>query len=216
MSEVKLILGDCLEVIPSLKNKIDAVITDPPYGMKWSGKITRGKNGTGKIGKTKNYGKNIINDDRPFDPIPFLNYKNVVIFGFHHFSDKLPIGSVLVWLKRYDTGFGSFLSDADLAWMKGGNGVYVFRDLSLQGESKNKLHPTQKPLPLMRWVLERASSPGDTILDPFMGSGTTGVACVQNGRNFIGIEISEQYFEIAKKRIHDAQQQIRIEFPNER
>ena len=208
---VELYLGDCLEVMKSIPDKsVDAVITDPPYGMNWNGKVTRGKNGTGKEGKTISYGKTIANDDKPFDPSPFLKFDKCVLWGFHHFSDRLPTGSVFIWLKRYDTGFGTFLSDADLAWAKGGNGVYCFRDLSLQGESKNKLHPTQKPLPLMRWIIERQTNEGDTILDPFMGSGTTGVACVQTGRNFIGIEIDEGYFKIAEKRIADAQQQMRL------
>jgi DNA modification methylase len=189
---------------------VDAVITDPPYGMKWNGKITRGINGTGKKGKTISYGKTIINDDMPFDPSPFLKYEKIIMWGFHHYSDKLPTGSVLIWLKRYDNGFGSFLSDADLAWMKGGCGVYAFRDVSLQGESDNKLHPTQKPLPLMKWCIEQLSSEGDTIFDPFMGSGTTGVACVQTGRNFIGVEIDPGYFAIAQKRIAEAQLQDRL------
>lgn len=73
-------------------------------------------------------------------------------------------------------------------------------------------HPCPKPDNVMRWIVDRTVFEGDTILDPFMGSGTTGVACVQTGRNFIGIEIDEGYFKIAEKRIHDAQQQMRLEF----
>jgi site-specific DNA-methyltransferase (adenine-specific) len=207
--DVKLYLGDCLEVMPHLE-RVDAVITDPPYGMGWNGKVTRGKNGTGKKGKTTSYGKTIANDDIPFDPSALLKYDKVVMFGYHHFSDRLPLGSVLIWLKRYDTGFNTFLSDADLAWSKGGEGVYCFRDLSLQGESKNKLHPTQKPIPLMQWVIRRTTSEGDVVYDPFMGSGTTGVAAVKEGRKFIGIEIDPEYFEIAKRRIMEAQMQPRL------
>ena len=211
MSEVKLYLGDCLEVMKSIPDKsVDAVITDPPYGMSWDGNVRRGKNGTGSRIPSKFHNVTICGDDKPFDPTPFLKFDKCVMWGFHHFSNKLPNGSVLIWLKRYDTGFNTFLSDADLAWSKGGEGVYCFRDLSLQGESKNKLHPTQKPLPLMRWVIERTTSEGDTILDPFMGSGTTGVACVQTGRNFIGVEIDPKYYAIAEKRIKDAQQQMRL------
>ena len=71
-------------------------------------------------------------------------------------------------------------------------------------------HSCQKPLGFMKWIVSKLSDEGDTILDPFMGSGTTGVACVQTGRNFIGMEISEKYFEIAQKRIKDAQQQMRL------
>ena len=70
------------------------------------------------------------------------------------------------------------------------------------------IHPTQKPVALMQWCLEQVTQPGATILDPFMGSGTTGVACVKTGRNFIGIEIDESYFNIAQQRIEDAQRQM--------
>ena len=121
------------------------------------------------------------------------------MWGFHHFSNRLPTGSVLVWLKRYDDGFGSFLSDADTAWMKGGCGVYCKRDVSLQGESSDRLHPTQKPLSLMEWCLSFTKA--ETILDPFLGSGTTAVAAKKLGRHFLGFEISEAYCEIARERI---------------
>jgi site-specific DNA-methyltransferase (adenine-specific) len=208
---VELYLGDCLEYMKSMPaGSVDAVITDPPYGMRWDGKISMGKNGTGGKAKSKFNGVTIVNDDRSFDPTPFLEFYKVILWGFHHYSNRLPIGSVLVWIKRYDSGYGSYLSDADLAWMKGGEGVYCFRDLSLQGESDNKLHPTQKPLPLMRWCIERISHPNDTIFDPFMGSGTTGVACMQLGRNFIGCEIDPKYFAIAEKRIHNASLQPQL------
>jgi len=106
----------------------------------------------------------------------------------------------LVWIKRYDEGYGSFLSDADLAWMSGGHGVYCRRDVSLQGESKNRLHPTQKPLSIMKWCIEKSKSEG-IILDPFMGSGTTLRAAKDLGRKAIGIEIEEKYCEIAAKRL---------------
>ena len=75
----------------------------------------------------------------------------------------------------------------------------------------NSQHPTEKPVELMKWLIETYTREGDTILDPFMGSGTTGVACVQTGRNFIGIEIDPTYFAIAEKRIKEAQQQPRLE-----
>ena len=191
--------GDCREILPMLP-KVDLVLTDPPYGMSWNGKVTRGKNGTGKSGPTRHYGIPIVGDDAPFDPEPFLEFGKVILFGSNHFGNRLPKGTTLVWLKRYDTGFGSFLSDAEIAWMKGGEGVYCFRDLSMQGESSERVHPTQKPLPLIRWCIGMA---GDcaTILDPFMGSGTTLRAAKDLGRKAIGIEIEERYCEIAVRRL---------------
>lgn len=198
-SAVTIYHGDCREILPSL-GPVDLVLADPPYGMKWDGKVTRGPNGTGKRGPTQSWGTKILDDDKPFDPAPWLGFDKVILWGFHHFSSRLPEGSVLVWIKRYDGGFGSFLSDADLAWMKGGCGVRCFRDLSLQGESAYKLHPTQKPLPLIKWSIEQAGD-ATTILDPFMGSGTTLRAAKDLGRTAIGIEIEERYCEIAARRM---------------
>jgi len=197
-----LYLGDCMDILPALQ-KVDAVITDLPYGMKWDGKVTRGKNGTGKAGKTRHYGETIINDDKPFDPSFLLNFPIAIIWGMNHFPQHLQKGTCLVWLKRYDSGFGSFLSDAEVAWFSQGHGVYCFRDLSNQADSANREHPTQKPIPLMKWCIEQAGNP-ETILDPFMGSGTTGVASIQLGRKFIGIEREPKYFDIACKRIEQA------------
>ena len=187
---------------------VDAVITDPPYGMSWNTNATRFSGGTAESKKKRGTGKDwkkiVENDDKPFDPSPFLKWDKVVMFGYQHFADKLPTGTVLVWIKRLDDAFGSFLSDADLAWSRGGNGVYCFRDQTLMGQTKNRLHPTQKPLSLMTWILVNHTDPHDTVFDPFMGSGTTGVAAVQLGRNFIGCEIDPGYFKIAEKRIHEA------------
>ena len=192
--------GDCLDLLPI---EADAVVTDPPYGMKWDTNCVRFTGGTepGRRGG-KDYGKGICGDDMPFDPSPWLQYERCVLFGMHHFAQRLPVGTVLVWLKRFDEAFGSFLSDAELAWMKGGHGVYAKRDLSLNGETATRSHPTQKPVPLMEWCIEKAKVPdGATVLDPYMGSGTTGIACIRRGLNFIGIEKDEKYFKIAVERI---------------
>ena len=206
IGNARLICADCRDVLPTL-GKVDAVISDPPYGMNWTGKVTTGKNGHGASGvKAKHYGVTILGDDQPFDPLPWLSFDKVVLFGSNHFGARLPVGTTLVWLKRKDGGFGSFLSDAEVAWMKGGHGVYCFRDTSLMAETLDRAHPTQKPVPLMRWCIEKSGA-GETILDPFMGSGTTGVAAVQMGRKFIGIEREPKYFDIACKRIEDAQRQ---------
>lgn len=199
---VTLYLGDCLEVLPTLDQSM-AVVSDPPYGMAWDGKVTRGKNGTGKAGATRHYGATIANDDKPFDPTPLLAFDEVLLWGFNHFPASLQKGTALVWIKRYDEGFGSFLSDAEVAWFSEGHGVYCRRDVSLQGESSRRVHPTQKPVPIMEWCISFVKS-NATILDPFMGSGTTGVAAVKLGRKFTGIEIDPDYFDIACRRIEAA------------
>ena len=215
MSQVTLYTGDCLDIMRTLEaGSVDAVITDPPYGMNNNynnARFVPGQNGQGGLIR-KNY-KPIHGDDTPFDPSPWLGYPRVVLFGSNHFGQRLPVGTTLVWIKRTDAAFGSFLSDAEVAWMKGGHGVYCFRDMSHYATSNgDRKHPNQKPVGLMKWVLDRAKVPiGATVLDPFMGSGTTGVACVQTGRNFIGIEIDPGYAEIARQRIEKAQEQARQE-----
>ncbi len=206
IGDCTLYLGDCLEIMPTL-DKVDAVVTDPPYGIGWNGKVSRGKNSNGtKGGRGKHYGVTIQGDDTPFNAAPFTAHKNCILWGFNHFPEQLSKGRALVWVKRSDDAFGSFLSDAEIAWCSRGHGVYCFRDHSLMAETKHRAHPTQKPVPLMRWCIEQFPD-AQTILDPFMGSGTTGVACVKLGRRFIGIEIDEGYFDIACKRIQEAYRQ---------
>ena len=202
IGDAVLYLGDCRKILPTL-GKVDAVISDPPYGMNWNADTKRLKTSSRTTNtRPKTKWENIEGDDEPFDPSLFTGFPEVILFGCNHYASRLPVGTTLVWLKRYDNAFGSFLSDAELAWQKGGHGVYCFRDVSLQGESNSKVHPTQKPVPLMQWCVQRTQ--GEVILDPFMGSGTTGVACAKLGRKFIGVEISEKYFDAAVERLNDA------------
>ncbi|MEE9366705.1 MAG: DNA methyltransferase [Dehalococcoidales bacterium] len=211
--DATLYLGDCLEIVAGMKaESVDAVVSDPPYGMAWRlkpGQFCGGsETSQAKRGPGRDWGE-IQNDDKPFNPIPWLGYKKVILWGCNHYAAHLPVGTTLVWIKQNDKAFGTFLSDAELAWMKGGYGVYCFRDFSMKGEAKSRVHPTQKPLPLMHWCVEKTTG---TILDPFMGSGTTGVACMNLGRKFIGIEIEEKYFDIACRRIDLAARQERMAF----
>ena len=196
---VTLIHGDCLECGPF---KADAVITDPPYGMDWSftgqGSGRNAQGGTASVTK----GQRIEGDAQDFNPAPWLEFERVVLWGFHHFPQHLKRGTVLVWVKKYPDAWGTFLSDADLAWMKGGCGVYLSETINPASFQAEKVHPTQKPVALMEWCMDRAKVPqGATVLDPYMGSGTTGIACIRTGRKFIGIEIDAGHFETARKRM---------------
>jgi site-specific DNA-methyltransferase (adenine-specific) len=207
IGDATLYLGDCREILPTL-GRVDAVVTDPPYGIalntdnsRFSGghtaSVKRRGNGVGTAG-----GAPIAGDAEPFDPSFLASVGNEqIIWGWNNYPDRLPRGACLIWIKRNDAAFGSFLSDAETAWHSRGHGVYCFRDLSNNGETHSRAHPTQKPLPLMEWCVSRTR--GETVIDPFMGSGTTGVACVRLGRPFIGIEIDERYFDIACRRIAD-------------
>jgi hypothetical protein len=198
---VTLILGDCLAHLPI---EADAVISDPPYGMDWNPTTTRfsGGNNPGQRSAGRNDHAKVLDDDKAFNPSPWLDYPAVVLFGSNHFGQRLPVGTTLVWLKRLDGGFGSFLSDAELAWMKGGHGVYVKRDLSMNGETATRCHPCQKPVTLMAWCMERAKVPqGATVLDPYAGSGSTVIACLRTGRNCIAIEKDPTYFAVMVERV---------------
>lgn len=205
---VTLYLGDCREVLATLP-KVDAVVTDPPYGMNWNTDSTRYSGGRLGHRARRMEGRSdwgdVRNDDEPFDPTLWLSFKEVILWGANHFSERLPVGTTLVWIKRLDPAFESFLSDAEIAWMKGGYGVYCRRDLSMNhATGVAREHPTQKPVGIMTWCLEKTDG---TVLDPFMGSGTTGVAAVKLDRKFIGIEIEPKYFDIACRRIDKALRQ---------
>ena len=123
-------------------------------------------------------------------------------YGSNHFGARLPVGAKLVWIKRLDDAFGSFLSDAEEAWMKGGHGIYCKRDLSMNGETLTRQHPCQKPVPLMAWCMDKAKVPeGATVVDPYMGSGSTIIAAIRTGRKAIGFEIDPEHFEATTARI---------------
>jgi site-specific DNA-methyltransferase (adenine-specific)/modification methylase len=190
-----LYLGDCMDILPTL-DKVDAVITDPPYGLE-----SKLKGGTwGRQFNCDSYSW----DSKPWEPTKeFLSVAKVyVIWGGNYFSSLPPSRC---WLIHDKTIRGMTFADAELAWTNLDKNTRVFSYLVPRGFlGEERLHPTQKPIALMKWCIEQVGSP-KTILDPFMGSGTTGVAAVQMGRKFIGIEREPNYFEIACKRIEDAQ-----------
>lgn len=200
-----LYLGDCMDILPTL-DKVDAVITDPPYGMNYRPEKWK------KYSGEKSGWMPIHGDNEKFNPSPFLGYDNVILWGFNYYSDLLPVGALLIWDKRCnESGDKMYGASIESAWMKNQSGTRIKRLLhggvvnadSAYGNNEKRIHPTQKPIALMAWCIELAGSP-ETILDPFMGSGTTGVASIQLGRKFIGIEREPKYFDIACQRIEQA------------
>ena len=209
IGDCTLILGRCEDVLPTLSG-VDAVLTDPPYGIAHDGDYKRFTGGASKVRSTFDA---IIGDDQPFDPSPWLKFGRCWLFGFNCFSDRLPLGSLLIWCKRGEAKLGKFMSDCEVAWMKGDHGVYFYSHIwdgfERESERRPSLHPTQKPVALMKWVMKKMRVPErDTVLDPYMGSGTTGVACVQTGRRFVGIECHRPYFDIAVQRIREAHHEV--------
>ena len=205
-SAVTIYHGDCREILPALKT-VDLVLTDPPYGINVNTDNFRFSGGTaGNMAKRSDgpgtgVGAKIANDEKEFDPSFLTQYgTHQIVWGWNNYPDKLPRGACLVWLKRNDEAFGSFLSDAETAWMSKGHGVYCRRDLSNNAIALQRVHPTQKPISLMCWCLNFFPN-AKTILDPFMGSGTTLRAAKDLNRQAIGIELEEKYCEIAASRM---------------
>ena len=209
-----LYLGDCRDILPTL-GKVDAVVTDPPYGI--------GEAGGNAVKRQRKIGGNskALADQRVYDaldwdnePISSALIEMVraagnwqIIFGGNYYNCP-PTSCWLVWDK--DNGANDF-ADCELAWTNLPKAVrrirYMWNGmLRANGEERGD-HPTQKPIGVMKWAIGHLPEPNHTILDPFMGSGTTGVAAVQMGRKFIGIEREPKYFDIAYKRIEDAQRQ---------
>lgn len=197
-----LYLGDCMDILPALP-KVDAVITDPPYGIGADAHAGPENKGWAQW-ETSGWDR-----EKPESSVISAVVsagRVVIVWGGNYFTDILP--PTMQWLV-WDKGQRGFsLADCEFAWTSQQNAARVFdypRALALQD---GKQHPTQKPLALMKWCVEQCKNKPKTILDPFMGSGTTGVAAVQMGRKFIGIEREPKYFDIACKRIEDAQRQV--------
>lgn len=215
---VELHLGDCLDIMRNIPDKsIDAVITDPPYGigMDNSNKRTKpSRPNSYTLYPEFRYHKTNW-DKRPIDKIYFDEIFRTsisqVVFGANYYPTYFPHGYGWIYWDKMN-GDNNCFSDGEFAFSSKGIQSRHFKCSAFDGlkGGKDREHPTQKPLALMKWIIQTYTHEGDTILDPFMGSGTTGVACVQTGRNFIGIEIDEGYFKIAEKRIHEAQQQMRL------
>lgn len=198
-----LYLGDCREILPTLP-KVDAVITDPPYGIGISTRV--------------NF-KNAQEWDKPIEFISeLLKIGQFHLFwGGQYYAHILPQSAAWAcWIKRPLGGIkkAQVHSTIELAWSDFGKPRFfkhVWDGGKREGCSENRefCHPSQKPVELMRWCIDMLPEPG-IVCDPFIGSGTTGVACMNLGRKFIGIEIEQKYFDIACRRIEDAQRQQRL------
>jgi DNA modification methylase len=209
---------------------IDLVLTDPPYGIN----VIGGSKPFGSIGGSKPFGsirgskpfgsirgsnfvkantyRPIVNDDIKVDLSPLFRVAhNQIIFGGNYFN--LPISKGwIVWDKKKKNDWDDNFSDGELAWTSFQRPLKIFRWLYMgcmqEGTKEKRVHPTQKPLELMRWIVKNYSKETDTILDPYMGSGSTGLACKELGRNFIGIEISPEYYKIAENRINNTSEMM--------
>jgi site-specific DNA-methyltransferase (adenine-specific) len=202
---VTLWLGDCRLLLPSVApvSSVSLVVADPPYGIDWDTEY--GARGMGELTQSHNYPR-IHGDSEPFDPSHMLVYPRVILFGANNYADRLPPSAAwIVWDK---TGAGlhvNDLSDAELAWTNIGGRVSLYSHLwkgMIKASERNdkRVHPTQKPVALMAWIISQHSAPGDVILDPYAGSGPTLRAAKDLSRKAIGIEREERYCEIIARR----------------
>ena len=199
--------GDCLELMRDIPDKsIDLIVTDPPYGKK----ADKGTNGFG-TSKNRRYQGGWDNqrpDKQVFDEM-FRISKNLIIFGANYFCDMLPFSNHWIfWDKKGDISFKNPFADGELIYTTFTSPIkkVVFKQQGFITDSKDKrYHPTQKPSELIQMLIEQYSNKGDLVLDPFLGSGTTAVACVNTGRHYIGFELDPQYYDIACKRLDEVE-----------
>lgn len=198
IGDATLYLGDCLKILPGLA-KVDALVTDPPYGIGFAGQPTKWQRLAGKQPERW--------DDSCIDGLPrLLDLAPVqIIWGGNYYSLPPSRG----WISWFKPDAPPSMASFELAWTNLDRNARQI-SCSIGATNAERVgHPTQKPLAVMEWCL--ASIPdAHTILDPFMGSGTTGVACANLGRKFIGIEIDQKYFDIACERIDAAYRQQRL------
>ncbi len=201
--QVQIYHGDSLEIAKDF-GAVDALICDPPYGIKLNTNFN--SRGRSCLAKANDY-LPVHGDNKPFDPLPWLNYKKVILFGVNYFADKLPPSKkYLIWDKRCGMPSND-QADCELAYCKGIKGSSrIFRHrwqgFIRDSERQTAFHPTQKPVALMQWVVQQAQlKPNSLILDPFMGSGPLALAAIAEGHRYIGIEREQSYCDLAIKRI---------------
>ena len=208
---IELYLGDCRDILETLP-KVDALITDPPYGVKFTGKVTKHKirhdGYAAEIGDDDHFIKTVVL------PALFLSLANAdraaVFPGIRQLWNYPKPAEIGSFFQRAAGGLGRWGFNTTHPILYYGKDPYLARGLgsrpnswlaTLDAELASVDHPCPKPLAWMLKVVERVSFEGETVLDPFLGSGTTGVACVRLERKFIGIEIESKYFDIARRRI---------------
>ena len=216
--------GDCMDILPKL-DRVDAVVTDPPYGVGFTGKISVQRGG----GTKKNAGgyesyedneENIIKVVIPVIQWCVDNSRRVAVTPGTRHAFKYPNpADIGCFFSAAGTGVGRWGFTCSQPILFYGKCPYLENRMGSRANSLGQTypndangydHPCVKPLPQIMWLVNRASHETDIVVDPFMGSGTTGVACANLGRKFIGIEIEQKYFDIACERIEAAYAQGRL------
>ena len=210
MEGINLIHGDSLQALKGYgDNHFDVAIVDPPYGI---GESSNDNKSRLKLGKSKDYGCKDWDDNAPemeyFIELKRVS-KNQIIWGANHFIENIPSANSSCWIVWNKENGENDFADCELAYCSFKSAVRKI-DLRwhgmLQHDMKNKefrIHPTQKPVTLYKWILDRYTSEGDLILDTHLGSGSIAIACHYMKRNLIGYEIDKEYYDAACKRFKE-------------
>jgi len=199
IGNAELWLGDCRDVLPMLQ-KVDLVLTDPPYGISYAANPLVGK------GKSRsNHEKKQWDNETPTEGVLMMirdMCETMIVWGGNYFDLPKSRG----WLSWFKPDGPPSIGHFELAWTSMDMLCRQFERSIGATNAERVGHPTQKPIVLMEWCIGLAKCAG-AVCDPFMGSGTTGVACANLGKRFIGIELEREYFDIACERIENAQRQ---------
>ena len=208
IGDAVLYLGDCREILPTL-GKVDAVVTDPPFGVGNFVQVT------GRIrGRGDARGKSVAWNDAPPDVSVFARLREMsrhrIIWGANFFNCFEDRGGAIVWVKGQRMPNFSKADIASCTHLQKTEIVEIPWTNFTVTHAADSDHPCERPVALYEWCIRYLPAPANTILDPFMGSGTTGVAAIKLGRRFVGIEIEPRYFDIACRRIEEAWKQPRL------
>jgi site-specific DNA-methyltransferase (adenine-specific) len=208
-SKIELHNVDCMEYMKTCKdNQFDLAIVDPPYGI-GANKMTLG-NGKNKIYRGENDWDAEIPGKEYWKEL-FRVSKNQIIWGGNYFTEYLkPTGAWVFWDKG--TGDNDF-ADGELAWTSFKGALRKVKRSWVGANAKNgykRIHPTEKPVELYQWLLDRYAEPSQTILDTHLGSGSIAIACDDMAFDLVGCEIDKRYFMESKERIENARKQIKM------
>jgi hypothetical protein len=197
--------ADCYTLVKDWPSDA-ALVTDPPYGIEYVSFGGRGVAGPSAFAGDAIAGDAIAGDANPFDPLPFLGFATVCLWGANHFAPRLPtVGKWLVWDKRCGVTPERMQADCELAWCNQKGAARVFRHvwdgMIRDSERGPRVHPMQKPVSLLEWCLGVCGVTDGLVIDPFMGSGSMGIACIRAGLRYMGVEIAPEHYATARERL---------------
>jgi site-specific DNA-methyltransferase (adenine-specific)/modification methylase len=217
---LEIVNADCYTLLDAWPSNA-ALVTDPPYGIAVvkNGKIGGCRPNAKWSNPANTAARQIAGDDRPFDPDPFLRFGVVCLWGANHYASRLPDSPCwMVWYKRM-AGQENNFADCELAWTNLDAPARCTQHLWMgflrASEQREHWHPTQKPVSVCAWCLRTLALPAETlVIDPFMGSGSLGVACHRAGLRYLGVEIDPEHYATAKERLQRETAQGLLCMPN--